>query len=431
METELIKNTQTTTAEDTAPDSYQHQEQQTREQLLSCIISLRTRISGLERLEREHEHVEQALITSLRKWEETFNATRDPIMLVDKEFQIVQANHSASRFFGKPFDTLLGQTTHKLLYETELPPDNCPLKIARQTNKHKETELYLSQKNIWVVASADPVMDDDGNTAYFVYILRDITYRKKSEETLAKLNHDLSKTVRDLEASNQEHRSFAHIIAHDLKSPLRGIGTVADRLIRNYSDKLDKEVTDQLRLLIIRAGRMSDFIDGILRYAEIGYVCEERHNVDVNALLTEIIGEIVIPDNIEIVIEPNMPVVLTEQLRLKQVLQNLLSNAVKYIDKPKGLIKIGCTEENSFWKFSVADNGCGIKEKYFEKIFEIFQTLVPRDKKESTGIGLTIVKKIVELYGGKVWVTSKIGEGSTFFFTLPKTINQGDEKCHC
>ena len=126
-----------------------------------------------------------------------------------------------------------------------------------------------------------------------------------------------------------------------------------------------------------------------------------------------------------------MPTVLAERLRLKQILQNLLSNAVKYIDKPKGLIKIGCTEENNFWKFSVADNGCGINEKYFERIFEIFQTLVPRDKKESTGIGLTIVRKIVELYGGKVWLTSKIDEGSTFFFTLPKTINQGDEKCLC
>ena len=103
-----------------------------------------------------------------------------------------------------------------------------------------------------------------------------------------------------------------------------------------------------------------------------------------------------------------------------------MTNAVKYTDKPKGQIKISCSEENNFWKFSVTDNGCGINEKYFEKIFEIFQTLVSRDKTESTGIGLTIVKKIVELYGGKVWVTSKIGEGSTFFFTLPKTINKGD-----
>jgi signal transduction histidine kinase len=103
-----------------------------------------------------------------------------------------------------------------------------------------------------------------------------------------------------------------------------------------------------------------------------------------------------------------------------QVFQNLLSNAVKYMDKPKGLIKVGCVEEDSFWKFNITDNGPGIEEKHFERIFQMFQTLAPRDEFESTGVGLTVTKKIVELYKGKIWVESKVGEGSTFFFTLPK-----------
>jgi PAS domain S-box-containing protein len=431
METEQIQNGQMIAAKGTAADTDLCQEQQTKEQLLSYIRSLRTRMASLERLENEHERMEQALITAIQEWETTFNATRDPIMLVDKDFKIVQANHSTSRFFSKPLGTILGQTTHRLLYGTDLPPDNWPLKIAMQTNKHEDAELYVSPKNAWIMVSADPVANDTGEIAYFVHIIRDITYRKKAEQTLAKLNIELNKTVKDLENSNREHRDFAHIIAHDLKSPLRGIGSIADRLIRQYSDKLDDEGNNQLRLLIVRARRMSEFIDGILRYAEIGYVVEEQHDVDVNALLTEIIGEIIIPDNFEVTIEQPLPIVISERLRLKQVFQNLLSNAIKYTDKPKGQIKIGCTEENGFWKFSVADNGCGINEKYFEKIFEIFQTLTSRDKTESTGIGLTIVKKIVELYSGKVWVESKVNEGSTFFFTLPKTKSQGDEKCHC
>ncbi|MEK6559248.1 MAG: ATP-binding protein, partial [Planctomycetota bacterium] len=99
--------------------------------------------------------------------------------------------------------------------------------------------------------------------------------------------------------------------------------------------------------------------------------------------------------------------------------QNLISNAVKYMDKPEGEIKIECSKEGNYWKFAVADNGPGIEEKYFEKIFQIFQTLKPRDEVESTGIGLSIVKKIVEMYGGKVWVESKVDCGSTFYFTLP------------
>jgi PAS domain S-box-containing protein len=394
----------------------------TNEQLLSEMKSLRAHMAGLERLDGEHERVEQALIKTLQEWEATFNATRDSIMLVDKDFTIVQANHSTSRFFGKPLGKILGQTTHSLIFGTEMPPKHSPLVMAKQTNKHEEAELYIPQKDVWVALSADPIIDDEGTPAFFVHIIRDITYRKKTEQTLAKLNADLHKTVLELKNSNRELRSFAHVIAHDLKSPLRGIGSIADRLIRKYNETLDDEGKDQLRLLIIRVKRMSEFIDGILKYSEIGHVVEEQQKVDINTLVTEIVSEIAVPDNFEIIVEQNLPTIRCERLRLKQVLQNLISNAVKYTDKPKGRIRIGCTDENEFWKFSVADNGCGIKEQYFEKIFEIFQTLASRDKTESTGIGLTIVKKIVELFGGKVWVTSTLGEGSTFCFTTPKIL---------
>jgi PAS domain S-box-containing protein len=392
----------------------------TNEQLLSEMKSLRAHMAGLERLDGEHERVEQALIKALQEWEATFNATRDSIMLVDKDFTIVQANHATSRFFGKPLGKILGLTTHNLIFGTELPPEHCPLAMAKQTNKHEEAELYIPQKDVWVALSADPIIDNEGTPACFVHIIRDITYRKKTEETLAKLNADLHKTVLELKNSNQELRSFAHVIAHDLKSPLRGIGSIADRLIRKYNETLDNEGKDQLRLLIIRVKRMSDFIDGILKYSEIGHVVEELQKVDLNMLVTEIISEIAVPDNFEIIVEQVLPTIRCERPRLKQIFQNLISNAVKYTDKPKGRIRIGFADENDFWKFSVADNGCGIKEQYFGKIFEIFQTLAPRDKTESTGIGLTIVKKIVELFGGKVWVTSTIGQGSTFFFTIPK-----------
>jgi two-component system sensor kinase FixL len=376
-------------------------------------------ITDTKKLQREHDRIEQALIKALQEWEATFNATRDPIMLVDKEFKIVQANYAASRFLGRPFSQILGKTAHNLLYEISTPPDNCPLKIASRTSRHEDAEIYIPQKDTWVMVSADPVKDDE-DICFFVYIIRDITYRKKAEQILARLNDDLHKTVLELKRSNQELRCFAHIIAHDLKSPLRGIGSLAGRLIRKYNDKLDDEGKNQLRLLIVRVKRMGEFIDGILRYSEIGHSSKELQHVDVNALLAEIIGEMTIPENFEINVEQKLPAVQCEKLRLKQVFQNLISNAVKYTDKSKGKISIGCTEEDGFWNFSVADNGCGVKEQYYEKIFEIFQTLAPRDKTESTGIGLTIVKKIVEMYGGKVWVTSTLGQGSTFFFTLPQ-----------
>ena len=126
------------------------------------------------------------------------------------------------------------------------------------------------------------------------------------------------------------------------------------------------------------------------------------------------------PENIEITIENELPVIECERTRIMQVFQNLLSNAVKYMDKPQGRVRIVCVEEDGFWKFGVADNGPGIEEKHFERIFKIFQTLSPRDEFESTGVGLTVIKKIVELYDGRIWVESEPGKGSTFFFTLPK-----------
>jgi signal transduction histidine kinase len=126
------------------------------------------------------------------------------------------------------------------------------------------------------------------------------------------------------------------------------------------------------------------------------------------------------PENITITLENELPTIQCEPTRITQVFQNLISNAVKYMDKSQGQIKVGCVEDNGFWKFSIADNGPGIEEKHFEKIFQLFQTLAPRDNVESTGVGLTVAKKIVELYGGRIWVESKVGEGSTFFFTLPK-----------
>jgi signal transduction histidine kinase len=126
------------------------------------------------------------------------------------------------------------------------------------------------------------------------------------------------------------------------------------------------------------------------------------------------------PQNITITLENKMPIIECEETRIMQLFQNLLGNAIKYMDKPKGQIKIRCVEEKGFWKFSVADNGPGIEEKYFERIFKMFQVLSIGDKPEGTGVGLTIAKKIAEMCGGKIWVESQVGKGSTFFFTRPK-----------
>ncbi|MHC4193459.1 MAG: ATP-binding protein [Planctomycetota bacterium] len=256
---------------------------------------------------------------------------------------------------------------------------------------------------------------------YIIAVARDITERKQAEERQAKLIQELQTINNKVASINQELKDFAYIISHDLKAPLRGITTLANWLSADYADKLDEPGKEQMSLLLARVGRMRNLIEGVLQYSRVGRVEGDAVQVDLNDLIPEIIDMVAPPENIEIVVEGELPSVECEQTRITQVFENLLSNAVKYTDKPKGLIAIKCVEDGDFLKFSVADNGPGIEEQHFEKIFRIFQTLTPRDQFESTGVGLTVIKKIVELHGGKIWVESELGEGSTFFFTLPKS----------
>lgn len=225
----------------------------------------------------------------------------------------------------------------------------------------------------------------------------------------------------EIKKSNKELEDFAHVVSHDLKAPLRGIHTLSEWLSSGYADKLGKDGVEQLELLKNRVKRMFDMIDGILKYSKVGKVEGEFEKIDMNQFVKEIMQFLSIPQNIEVIIQKDLPTIYFERVRLHQVIQNLLSNAVKYMDKPKGLIHFNCLSEDNFWKFSIADNGPGIEERFLDKIFKLFQTIQPKDEKESTGVGLAIVQKIIESAGGKVWVESKVGKGSIFYFTISKT----------
>lgn len=260
---------------------------------------------------------------------------------------------------------------------------------------------------------------------------------KKTIYELEELKNELANKVdertKDLQASllqqkmlynelklvNEELSSFAYIVSHDLKAPLRAISSLSYWILTDYADKFDEKGKEQMDLLINRVKRMHNLIEGILDYSRVGRTQEASVPVDMNELLGEIIDMLGPSKNIDIVVEDKLPSIWCVQVRIKQVFQNLLSNAIKFIDKPDGKIKISAVREGDLWKFSVADNGPGIEERHFERIFKIFQTLSPRDQFENTGVGLAVVKKIVEIWGGKVWVESRVGIGSTFFFTVP------------
>ncbi len=219
----------------------------------------------------------------------------------------------------------------------------------------------------------------------------------------------------------KELEDFAYIVSHDLKAPLRAITSLAAWLVDDYKDKLDKAGQETLELLMSRVSRMNDLIDGVLHYSRAGRKSDDIVEINLQSAVLGLIDLLAPPDHIDVRINKELPVVVGEKTRITQVFQNLLSNAVKYIDRDVGgVIEIDFEEEESHFKFSVKDNGPGIDPKFFDQIFKIFQTLQNKDETDSTGIGLSIVKRNIETIHGKIWVESEPGKGTTFFFTIPK-----------
>ncbi len=219
---------------------------------------------------------------------------------------------------------------------------------------------------------------------------------------------------------NKQLDEFVYIVSHDLKAPLRGLSSLCSFLEEEIGGKPTPEVAELINMMKSRTGRMQSLIDGILHYSRMANAVCTKEEVNVKDLIINIIDLLSPPENIQIEFDDRFPVLNAEKIKLHEVLQNLISNGIKYNDKSNGSIRISSLEHTDHFEFIVQDNGCGIKEEYFEKIFGIFQTLQPKDKVESTGIGLTIVKKIIEQQGGSIKVNSVFGKGTTFSFTWKK-----------
>ncbi|WP_199194009.1 CHASE3 domain-containing protein [Pleurocapsa sp. CCALA 161] len=234
---------------------------------------------------------------------------------------------------------------------------------------------------------------------------------------LEKINQNLNLVNQLLEERNQELDQFTYIVSHDLKAPLRGITNLSEWIEEDLEGKLDPDTSQNMSLLRNRVQRMNNFIDGLLAYSRADKSQEAKTTVDVQKLLDEIIDSLAPPPNFKIDISSKMPVLQTEALPLQQVFSNLISNGIKHHHRDDGIIQISAIEQGKYYQFAVSDDGLGIAPEDQAKIFTIFKTLSVKDTKENTGIGLSIVKKIVEHQGGKVWLESKLNQGTTFYFT--------------
>lgn len=237
-------------------------------------------------------------------------------------------------------------------------------------------------------------------------------------QEIVEMNKQRENLIGKLERQDEELSNYAYLVSHDLKSPLRSIDTLTSWLNEDSSKNVADNKSENLKLIRDNVEKMENLITGILNYSTVNKNESHIGTLNFDQFVKEIITSLDVPSHISIKFLNKLPELEADKPRIKQLFEHLIDNAIKYIDKEKGEIEIGVSEEPLFWQFHIKDNGKGIEKEYFDKIFKPFTKL--ENNPNATGIGLSIAKKIVNAYGGKMWLESTLGEGSTFYFTLKK-----------
>lgn len=345
--------------------------------------------------------------------------TDNGVLITDKSGNIEYSNEGLTRLIGYSFNEIEAQKPWDIFNGVETDS----VETERLQSSIKEGQSFTGEfrhkhkdgNYTWIGVTATPIADDDGKVSRYVFINSDINERKLAEEKMRLYTENLEKAFKELD-------KFAYVVSHDLKAPLRAIFNLSNWISEDYLDNMPEEGREMFERIRGRVLRMEGLIEGILAYSKIDRKDDVFTDIDLNKQLKDSLDLIDIPKNFKIDIQGDLPVVKGDQSKIHQVFMNLLSNAIKFNEKPEGegFVKVKFADDGQFWKFSVEDNGPGIEPQYHEKIFVIFQTLNARDTFESTGVGLAIVKKIVEEMGGKIWLESEVGQGTTFHFTMAK-----------
>lgn len=408
-----------------------------------------------------------------RSFELLVQSVRDyGIILLDTEGHVTSWNEGAERIKGYTADEILGRSFEKF-YPEEQVASGFPrheLEVAERTGRFEDENWRVRKdgSRFWANVIITALRDATGKLVGFAKVTRDLTAHRAAEEQamrlaaeeaaheeatrrseeLAELNERLRRANERLQAALTEAEDareaaerataavteayrqldqFAYVASHDLKAPLRGIGNLAHWIEVDLADQLTGDSAEHLRLLQGRVERMEALIDGILAYSRAGRVVTAPERVDTAELVAEVIELIAPPDNVTITVADDMPTLRTERVPLQQAFMNLITNAVKYssAERTDATVDVEWRDAGDAFEFSVRDNGPGISPEYHERIWGIFQTLAARDKVEGTGVGLSVVQKVVESRGGRASLESAPGQGATFRFTWPKAVQQG------
>ena len=340
---------------------------------------------------------------------------------VDNNDLIQMVNQSFCKMSGFSQDELLGKCARDVLSVKDksiILEKNAQRLDDKSDSYEVEVTNKLGESRHWLI-SGGPRYDEKGKVIGSIGIHLDITEHKR-------LQFEKEKLMGKLKQSNESLKEYAYVVSHDLKSPLRSIEALVSWLSNDYSDSLDDAGKEYLGLMQDKIESMENLISGILAYSTANTSELNNIEIDLNDVVGEITDSIYIPDNVEVIVPNRLPNIVADRTKMHQLFQNIISNAVVHIEKANGRVEVLFTEETDYWRFCIKDNGVGIPKKYHKKIFEIFQSA--SEQKKSTGIGLSIVKKIIDRYNGQVWVESEEGKGTDFYFTLEKQCLKSN--CH-
>ena len=360
-----------------------------------------------------------ALEKNVKEYKLLFEKNPMPIWIISKSTsEIMEANEAAISQYGYSHDEFLKLNINDLTRGSDIERYRMIVSDERGENTHSSISLH--KKKDGTIMMVDVIADDliYKNIPAKLILGNDVTEKLKAEEKL-------NKNAEELKNSNSELERFAYVASHDLQEPLRMVSSFLHLLEDELEGKLNETSKEYIRFAVDGALRMKVLVNDLLQYSRIGNNKEAFVATDLNEVMkyvTHVLEEEIEKNHAVLTVKP-LPVIKANKTLMSQLMVNLVTNALKYHNNRPPEIEIGCTDERDEWLFYVKDNGIGIEPRYFDKIFIIFQRLHNKDEFSGTGIGLAICKKVLDVHQGKIWVESEEHVGSTFYFSIPKHLN--------
>jgi PAS domain S-box-containing protein len=366
---------------------------------------------------------------ALRESESHFSAAFDdsPIGmdLVDRQGRYVRVNDAYCRMLGFTREQLLRKRVDDVTHPDDLARDRESMRQfqAGERRTYQVEKRYVNSEGhvVWALLSVTLVADANGQPLHYFGQAQDITRLKEDEE-------ELRRQAQELARSDQELDDFAYIASHDLKTPLRGIENLSKWISEDSAEALSEASREHLRKLRQRIARLDRLLDDLLQYSRAGQQLGDVMPVQTGPLVRSVVELLTLPEGFVVTVDDNMPWLTTYKTPLELVFRNLIDNAVKHHDRTGGRIEVSAANQGRLVEFTIRDDGPGIPTEYHDLIFRMFQTLKPRDEVEGSGIGLAVVKKVVERQGGRVTVKPHNGRGTVFRFTWPNSVSPARER---